>query len=217
MSGSKALDPAVAKAIDQSLAPKASSDDEDDLLNSLENETDPNMVAYRAARLQQMSSEMTRAKALKSESQHGVVTTCTEEKPLMDSVVASRLSLVHFFHLDFARCSVMDRHLSDLAPLHYEVRFLRIDVQYAPFLCEKLGVKVLPCLLGFLDGAVKERLVGFEGLGGTENFKTAALEKRLVEVGIFARRKWEDQHETGNKTVRSSAPSKNEDEDDDWD
>ncbi len=38
-----------------------------------------------------------------------------------------------------------------------------------------------------MDGVVVDRIVGFEELGGVDDFKTAALEKRLEKCGVIAK------------------------------
>lgn len=97
---------------------------------------------------------------------------------------------MHFAHPDFARCAVMDMRLGELASAHYEVSFARVDVRNTPFIAQKLGIKVLPCVIGFKDGVGVDRIVGFEGLDargfdGVEGFDVKVLEKRLVFKGIL--------------------------------
>lgn len=54
----------------------------------------------------------------------------------------------------------------------------------SPFLVEKLGVKVLPCLVTFgAKAQVKDRIVGFEDLGNSDGFTTKTLEWRLGQGG----------------------------------
>ena len=65
---------------------------------------------------------------------------------------------------------------------------MRIAVEDAPFLVERLGVKVLPCVIGFVDGVGVERVVGFEGLKGGDAFETGVLEGRLVGKGVLLER-----------------------------
>ena len=49
---------------------------------------------------------------------------------------------------------------------------------------EKLGIKVLPCLVIFGAKAnVKDRIVGFEDLGNSDGFTTKTLEWRLAQGG----------------------------------
>lgn len=47
----------------------------------------------------------------------------------------------------------------------------------------KLRVKVLPHLVCFVEGAARDRLVGFEELGNTDGFKLEVLEERLGMSG----------------------------------
>ncbi|KAL9030068.1 MAG: hypothetical protein Q9196_001759, partial [Gyalolechia fulgens] len=131
------IDPAVASVLDthphrDKDGSSAASDDEADLLDSLDN--DPSLSGYRAQRLQQLHEEFTRAKHLRN-CDHGQYTEIRDEKPLMDIVnTGAELCVVHFFKPDFRRCGIMDGHLRKLAPLHTDTRFLRIDVGNAPFL-----------------------------------------------------------------------------------
>jgi len=109
-------------------------------------------------------------------------------------------SIVHFFHGDFRRCTILDTHLELLAPKHAEARFIRIDVDKAPFLVDRLAVRVLPCLMSFIDGKQVARIEGFERLGNTDSFRTVRLEELLVD-----------------EEARRREEKKDEDSGDDWD
>ena len=162
-------------------------DDDNALFESLENEyeTDPSIAHLREARLQQLSSDLSRAKTLKSEG-YGIYTEIKDEKGLLDVTTSHKRCVVHFFKSDFNRCRIMDGHLSDLAEKHLETRICKMNVENAPFLVTKLNVKVLPCVIPFVDGLSVDRIVGFEGLGyGEDNFETKHLEKRLISQGVM--------------------------------
>ena len=93
-------------------------------------------------------------------------------------------------------------HQQALAPKYFSTRFIKIDVGNAPFFVEKLQIQVLPALFSFFNGVVIDRyvcilglpgikkkagacrLIGFEEIGNTDNFKTEVLEKRLLNCGI---------------------------------
>ena len=47
----------------------------------------------------------------------------------------------------------------------------------------KLNIQMLPCTLVFINGVSVHRIVGFDGLGGLDDFKTEALEDQLIECG----------------------------------
>ena len=76
-------------------------------------------------------------------------------------------------------------------------------------------MKVLPCVLAFVNGKSVDRIVGFEGLGYTQDtFTTKDLEGRLLTSGVIQRAK-----ATGDASVRFGvkAAKKEESDDDDWD
>ena len=58
--------------------------------------------------------------------------------------------------------------------------FPRTCAQDSPFFTVKLGVKVLPCIVLFSDGVAVDRTVGFDEFGATDDFSTAAVERRLL-------------------------------------
>jgi hypothetical protein len=102
-----------------------------------------------------------------------------------------------------------------LAPKHFDTRFLKMNVENAPFLVTKLKVQVLPCVIAFVDGITVDRIVGFEGLGYTQDtFTTKDLEARLLSSGVIQRAKT-----TENAAVRFGVTAKKDasDDDDDWD
>ncbi|PQE30815.1 putative thioredoxin domain-containing protein [Rutstroemia sp. NJR-2017a WRK4] len=74
-------------------------------------------------------------------------------------------------------------------------------------------VQILPCVLAFIDGAVVDRIVGFEGLGYTpDTFTTKDLESRLLSSGVVKR-------QTTSTLYADKAAKKQEvetDDDDDW-
>lgn len=51
-----------------------------------------------------------------------------------------------------------------LAPKYFNTRFLRVFVENVPFLVEKLGIKVLPCVICFIKGVTKDRQAEWLGL-----------------------------------------------------
>lgn len=74
-------------------------------------------------------------------------------------------------------------HLQKLAAQHTKTRFLKASVENVPFLVTKLEIKVLPCVIAFVDGVAKDKLIGFEEIGNTDSFATATLEWRLGTAG----------------------------------
>lgn len=90
-----------------------------------------------------------------------------------------------------------------------------MNVENAPFLVVKLKVQVLPCVLAFVNGVSVDRIVGFEGIGYTQDtFKTKDLEARLLASGVVQRAKAGD---TNIKFGVKKVERVESDGDDDWD
>lgn len=66
-----------------------------------------------------------------------------------------------------------------------DTRFISVNVDNATFLIVRLGIKVLPCVMAFIDGKEVLRLVGFEKLGNTDDFSSELLEFQLQNSGMF--------------------------------
>ena len=91
-----------------------------------------------------------------------------------------------------------------------------MNVENAPFLVTKLKIQVLPCVLAFVNGVSVDRIVGFEGLGYTQDtFTTKDLEARLLSSGVIQRAK-----ATEGASIRfgvKATKKEESDDDDDWD
>jgi len=79
----------------------------------------------------------------------------------------------------------MDKHLATLARRHLPTKFLRVDAEKAPFLVERLRVWMLPTVALVRHEKVVDYVVGFDDLGGKDDFKTEALEERMARVGAL--------------------------------
>lgn len=107
------------------------------------------------------------------------------EKELISSTAKFKHVVVHFYHPEFRRCGIMNGHLQTLAQKFFSTKFFKIQVEQAPFLVEKLKIKVLPCVVLFIDGISVDRVIGFEELGDRDDFPTINLERRLMKSGVI--------------------------------
>ncbi|KAL4902442.1 hypothetical protein BDW74DRAFT_158580 [Aspergillus multicolor] len=213
--------------------------DDDALFRALEEEDDS---GYRAYRIEQLNAEF--ATAQKSNNQRTTLVedslypTLKSDQALLNYTTQTHRCVIHFAHPEFARCTTMDEHIRALAARHQDVRFAKVDVRETPFVVEKLKIRVLPCVIGFLDGVAVERVLGFEGLGpggsaGLEGFNTASLEKRFLAPGILSQARFngddgegsdegndeeDGDDRKGRQSIRTGTTRVfREDDDDDWD
>ena len=100
-----------------------------------------------------------------------------------------------------------------LAPKHFDTRFLRINVENAPFLVTKIKIQVLPCVVSYIKGTGVDRIIGFEGLGLTGNdFSVRDLELRLLKAGVLTRAKVVGGGEATENRMRTAINHENDDE-----
>lgn len=217
-------------------------EDEEDaeaILASLEEEED---VSYRAQRIQELQTDAGTARTTSTtfDTTRKAYTMLKSDDETLSFTTEHERAVVHFFHPDFARCSTMDSHCQLIAEKHAEyasadVAFARIDVKDAPFVVEKLGVRVLPCVIGFVKGVVKGRITGFEGLcwDGKEGSMdvTRALEEAIVEWTVLRKRLLlghddegseddedaPDRRKAARGVIRSRDKKPADEDDDEWD
>jgi hypothetical protein len=79
----------------------------------------------------------------------------------------------------------MDKHMAILARRHLPTKFLRVDAERAPFLVERLRVWMLPTVALVRSEKVVDYVVGFDDLGGADDFSTEALEERMARAGAL--------------------------------
>ncbi|KAF8076518.1 thioredoxin-like protein [Lyophyllum atratum] len=185
-------------------------DDDEALFAELEAEIENDGNALlREQGLDVLRREMERMQDMKK-SEHGNYTEIMDEKEVVRVSAHEPRCVVHFYHTKFKRCEIMDKHLGLLAQKYFSTRFFRVFVENVPWLVERLGVQVLPCVICFVDGVSKDRLIGFEQLGNSDKFDTAVLELRLSLCGVIQK--------TGNKfnvePVYKVASRRNDDDDD---
>jgi len=79
----------------------------------------------------------------------------------------------------------MDDRLKAIAKTNLKCKFIRVNAEKAVFFSRKLGISVLPTLVIFKDGVAVDRIIGFEDLGGKDDFTTSSLERLLFKSGAI--------------------------------
>lgn len=172
---------------------------------------DPELEKLHAERVAALKKEFEKREVLKRQG-HGEYREITEGD-FLGEVTGSQKVICHFYHHEFYRCKIMDKHLKALAPLHIDTKFIKLDAENAPFFVTKLAIKTLPCVILFKNGIAVDRLVGFQDLGSKDDFTTRALENLLKRKGIIDERKRDDNDEDADddadnyrhRSIRSSA------------
>ncbi|KAM1529216.1 hypothetical protein ACFX1Z_018450 [Malus domestica] len=174
---------------------------------------DPELEKLHADRINALKKEAEKREALKRKG-HGEYRDITEGD-FLGEVTGTEKVICHFYHREFYRCKIMDKHLKTLASKHVDSKFIKLDAENAPFFVTKLGIKTLPCVIlfrgspFFRKGVAVDRLVGFQEVGAKDDFSTRALEVALIKKGIISEKKEDGDEddgylEGGRRTVRSS-------------
>ncbi|KAJ0077085.1 hypothetical protein Patl1_35294 [Pistacia atlantica] len=195
----------VAKAVEDKL---------DEEITALDRLDMDDIEALRERRLQQMK-KMAEKRNRWISLGHGEYSEIPVEKDFFSIVKASDRVVCHFYR-DNWPCKVMDKHLSILAKKHIETRFVKIHAEKSPFLAERLKIVVLPTLALIKNAKVDDYVVGFDELGGTDEFSTEELEERLAKalVIFFEGESSSYLSKSGAQTSRSVRQSTNPDSSD---
>ncbi|XP_068657583.1 thioredoxin domain-containing protein 9 homolog [Aristolochia californica] len=164
----------VAKAVEDKL---------DDDISALDRLDVDDLEALRERRLQQMK-KMSEKRSRWIALGHGEYSEIPSEKDFFTVVKASDRVVCHFYRENWP-CKVMDKHLAILAKRHIETCFIKIHAEKSPFLAERLKIAVLPTLALIKKTKVEDYVVGFDELGGTDEFSTEELEERLAKAQVI--------------------------------
>mmetsp|Transcript_26853 Transcript_26853/g.42942 ORF Transcript_26853/g.42942 Transcript_26853/m.42942 type:complete len:182 (+) Transcript_26853:46-591(+) len=137
----------------------------------------------RRKRLEQMKNQAAH-KQKKLASGHGAYE-MIDEKDFFDAAKKSDRMVVHFWRESTWRCEIMDKHLKQLAPKHWNTRFVKINAEKAPYLSEKLHIWCLPSLVLCKEGKTDHTIVGFSEFVTGDEVSTQEVEELLVKWGVI--------------------------------
>ncbi|KAI8464791.1 MAG: thioredoxin-like protein [Monoraphidium minutum] len=150
----------------------------DNQLHKLENLNDDDLERIRQKRIDEMRRQQDQAREWAAKG-HGTYSELQEEKQFFKEVKGEERVVAHFYR-DNWPCKVMDKHLGILCNKHLETKFVKINAEKSPYLTEKLKVWMLPTLALIKNEKVVDYVVGFDDLGGKDDFTTEMLEERLA-------------------------------------
>jgi len=170
------MDQAVQQQVLQ--AAKAVESIVDKEMDRLDNLDGDDLQRIRQDRLKEMKKQVERKEQWKQIG-HGKYEELKDEKEFFEEQKKSERFVCHFYRESTFRCKIVDKHLEAIARKHIETRFVKIDAERSMWLAQRLKVKVLPTLACIKDSKTKDFIVGFDDLGGVDEFPTEMLEWRL--------------------------------------
>jgi len=153
-------------------------------INRLDNLDDDDLEKIRERRMKALR----KAQSQKHEwlqKGHGTLSELPSEKDFFDVCKQSTSVVCHFYKNSTFRCKILDEHLKKLAEQHLETRFVKLDVEKAPFLTSRFNIHVIPTMGIVKDGKTQGFIVGFAEFGNSDDFTTEMLEWRLGVAEII--------------------------------
>jgi hypothetical protein len=160
---------------------------------------DDELEMLRERRLRQAKEFAVKTEQLKLQG-HGEYRVVVDEKDFFTQVKGSERVVAHFGRSATRRCEIMDGHLTKLAKKHLETKFIRVEAERTPYLADKLKIHALPSIVLIKNNKTEHTMVGFEELGGEDDFPTIALERALHQYGLVSSVSEEDAYRFGKVT-----------------
>lgn len=107
------------------------------------------------------------------------------DKEFFKEIKDSFRIVCYFFCDSIFCCKIVDKYLVFLVLKYIEVKFVKVDVEWCYFFVERLNVKVLLIILFIKDGKFFDCIVGFDELGGYDEFSIVMMEWRIVCFGVI--------------------------------
>ena len=177
-------------------------DDYDDLLN------DKELDDLQAKRLDDLQKKYALEKQFHAQG-HGEYREIAEEEFLKE-VCGSQWVVIHFYHREFFRCKIVDKHLREIAKKHLSCKWLTLDAEKAPFFIAKLAIQMLPTVIVFKDGIVHDQFSGFDEMGAKDDFRMEVMEHWFSKTGCVIMKK------SAVKKLEEDSESEAESDDEDW-
>lgn len=166
---------AVAETIERAL---------DDELERMDNMDENDMQNIRRKRIQQLK-EMQKRKELWVSKGHGIYHEISQPTEFFDFAKKSERCIVHFGRPGSERCNVLHHHFKKLAPAHFETLFCYVDCEKLQALPLKFNVMMLPTVMLIEGGNTFHSIIGFDEMGGSDDFTTETLVKLLTHYGML--------------------------------
>ncbi|ORM40362.1 Thioredoxin domain-containing protein 9 [Babesia sp. Xinjiang] len=91
--------------------------------------------------------------------------------------------VAHFYRPTTVRSKYLDEKMHELCQVYFNTKFIRVNVERTPFLCERFNIWCIPTLMIIIDGKTNHSVVGFDEFGG-DGFTLDDFSKVLNKHGI---------------------------------
>ena len=165
-------------------AAKAQEEALDAKLHELDGMDDEDLERMREKRLREMK-KLHQKKIEWKRNGHGTYKEIPDEREFFEVTKNSRRVVCHFYRPTTKHCWVVDKHFQKLCMEHLECRFIKINAEKSPYLCEKLNIWMMPTMVCINERKTVHSIIGFDELGGTDAFTRQDLKTVLAGHGMI--------------------------------
>jgi hypothetical protein len=166
---------AVAETIERAL---------DDELDRMDNMDENDLAAIRRKRIDQLKVMQKRKEGWLAKG-HGIYQEINDPTQFFEWAKRSERVVVHFGRSGSERCNILDHHFKKLAPAHFETLFCRVDCEKLQSLPAHFHVMMLPTIMLIEGGNTFHSIIGFDEMGGKDDFTTETFVKLLMHYGML--------------------------------
>merc|ERR1719433_600034 len=153
---------------------------DEELIESLDREE---MKLLRLNRIKELQRKKDLLKEWKSKN-HGTVTSVVDQAEFFNHVKESKFVVCTFFKSANKWCDKLREIMKVVAPHHLETRFLEMEGEKAPFLCQRLNIFMMPTVVLCKDNKVDRQCAGLDPFNPTGELTAELVETRLAEWGF---------------------------------
>lgn len=154
-------------------------------MDNVDDMQDDQLEAIRQKRLNQLKKQA-EDRARWRRNGHGTVHRVPEKEFFSRSKGIPRMVAIFFRPGSSRYTEDFLEHITLIAQAHLETLFITIDAEKAPFLCDRLRIRVMPSLVLVKDGEIDQMLPGLDHLCSQNGaFSTNTIEKRLFNLAML--------------------------------
>lgn len=156
----------------------------DDELDRIDDMDEDDVTILRQRRVAQLK-EMAKRRDGWMKKGHGSYNITTDPVEFFKWMKESERVVVHFGRNQTMRCKIVDKHFQNIAPRHFETRFVYVDAERFPNLAERFNVVMLPHIMLVEKQNTFHSIIGLDDFGGRDDFETEKMEEVLCHYGMI--------------------------------
>ncbi|KAK1939134.1 thioredoxin family protein [Babesia divergens] len=120
---------------------------------------------FREARLKKLKE--IHAKRMEFFNQgYGKLIEVDSDSHFFDVARNTKYVVAHFSRPTTVRSQYLDEKMYEICQTYFNTKFIKVNVEKTPFLCQRFNIWCLPTLMIIIDGKTNHSIIGFHEFGG---------------------------------------------------